>query len=120
MIQQVQDTNTNITVGGYRFPDGTIFTAFVNIGAPTANNLSVLLSWRVNGGTDVISSEQLPIELNNLPVRNAEGNLLYTFTPYEIVNDPFNTALKNLSYILRDFLRDTNANLYNCQVIDIP
>ena len=119
-LKQIQDPTTNIKVGDYRFPDGTFFIGFVNFTIPNSTKINSNILWYVNGQGDDVELNGLPNLVKDINVVDADGNLIYKFAPDFIPNDPFNTALTNILLIIRDFLRITNVNLYNCEIINIP
>ncbi|MBP7834934.1 hypothetical protein KA025_02500 [Candidatus Saccharibacteria bacterium] len=111
MIQITQDATTNISSSGYVFPNGTIFTGFLNISEQSDKLLTASITWYINNDFNIPSlGLNLPYGLE-IPVVDGEGNPVYTFNVNVNSNKPFDVALYVNTEIVVAYINSTFPNL---------
>jgi len=119
MFKQIQDSKTNIQTAGFRYPNGTVFNGFLTTTFPTSYNMPFGIKWFIEGSNEELTDVNLPTYVNPFYTKK-DGELIYTFEPVVIENDPFNTILFNCSLMVQSYLQSKYVNLYNVSIINIP
>lgn len=111
MITATQDNTTAIKSGNYTYPNGTVFTGFLNISEQSSSLLTASIDWYINDDmTTKILGLNLPYGLE-IPVVDGEGNPVYTFNVNVNSNRPFDVALLVNTEIVVAYIDANYANL---------